>query len=79
MSRWTTLGSALRPRDVALFEYLFINRIAIARQINRDIFGVRDLRNVLRRLRFLIKRGYVRRIAVDQSEMPKWAPFLLWP
>lgn len=66
------LGSALRPRDISLFEYLFINRIAIARQINRDIFEVRDLRNVLRRLRFLIQRGCVRRIAVDQAEMPKW-------
>jgi len=57
----------LTPRDKELFDYLFLNKISTAMQINRDIFGMSNTKDVLRRLRTLIRHGYIRRTSTGEK------------
>ncbi len=75
MGRRRRRGMYIRSRDEALFDYLFVTKIATARQINRDIFHISDLDYVVERLRALVRHGYIRRTTVDISG-PKYAYYL---
>jgi hypothetical protein len=63
-------------RDKALFDYLFLHKIATAIQVGRDIFGVSDLHDVRRRLRGLIKSGYLRATSIVYAKQPRLAYYL---
>ncbi len=67
MGKLVRPGMYLTPRDKRLFEYLFLNKLATAPQIKRDIFGIADLKDVLRRLRTLIRHDYIRRKSTGED------------
>lgn len=75
MGKETRRGLYILPRDRALFDYLFVHKIATANQINRDIFGISDLDTVVKRLRTLVRHHFLRRTTID-NPLPRFAYYL---
>ncbi len=49
------------PRDIAIFQYLYENRVATVQQINRDVFGYKAKSVVCKRLDKLNNGGWIKR------------------
>jgi len=70
------LGMYITKRDKALFDYLFLHKIATVVQIDRDVFRLGDLPHVHRRIRTLVKHGYLKTTTTTQRGRPKFAYYL---
>lgn len=57
-------------RDVRLFRYLFQNKIACSLQIKRDVFHTADKSSCWRRLRQLVKTGYIKKLTAPGLNLP---------
>ena len=55
----------IQSRDCELFEYLFLHKVATTSQISRDIFHTTSVRDLLKRLRKLIRWNYIQRVTVE--------------
>jgi len=65
-------GLSVRERDIALFNYLFLNKVASGQQVKRDIFKDLCHQVVYRRLSKLVRYGYLEKI-VDPDIYPMLA------
>lgn len=64
-------SGVVTPRDARLFSYLFEHKVALSRQIARDIFPGRSLSGVYRRLAKLRQREWLSAQAVWYENQPK--------
>ncbi|MBF0363668.1 MAG: hypothetical protein HQK49_21800 [Oligoflexia bacterium] len=60
----------LTERDIKLFDYLFMNKVALPTQVNRDVFGNISLTDVYRRLRMLCNANLLENRGVIISKRP---------
>jgi len=57
-------GLYVTKRDVELFRYLFLMKIATAEQINKELFGHKNSQSVTERLKQLVEKRYLQRTPV---------------
>lgn len=70
------LGMYITERDQALFEYLFLHKIATAEQINRDVLGISHSNHVHRRLKTLVNYRYLKATTTVWNGKPRFAYYL---
>jgi len=70
------LGAYITERDKALFDYLFLHKIATAEQIDRDVLHIAHPHHVHRRLKTLVTNRYLRVTTTLWNGKPRFAYYL---
>jgi hypothetical protein len=70
------LGMYVTDRDKALFDYLFLHKIATAEQIDRDVLHISYPHHVHRRLKTLVDHHYLKVTTTLWQGRPKFAYYL---